>query len=168
MGLIAACAMAFGVLAGCGGSDNNATDEEIVHLTKPQYVRQANVICGANSGELKAEIEAGAGDLGGISRAAELAPIVPTVVVPSLEAQWKEIRALRIPTPIKDRHEIFVVLDVFKEVIEEATADPRGFTRHPTFVFVQQAADNYGLTECPGGLEMQEGIPALAGIPSSS
>jgi hypothetical protein len=141
-------AMAAGV-AGCGSSDDSS---DTTALTKQQFITQADAICKKGNTEIDAGFESFAEE-NDIPKnkepsKAEGKEIVETVIVPSLDTQSEEIRALGVPSG--DEDEISAMLDSLDESIEEAEEDPEAlFTaKSDPFAEPNELAQDYGLRVC--------------------
>jgi hypothetical protein len=123
------------VAAGCGGSSYKG-------LSKADYARQGNAICKAGS----VVINAGSKSLGPKSTKAQITQFVTGVLVPSVEGQIKDIRALKAPKADKDN--LAKILDEAQGVVDKIKADPALATEGNAFAAVNKKLSAYGLTEC--------------------
>lgn len=124
-GLIATLAgvLAVAIIAvGCGSSSDDSTSS----LTKAQFIAQADAICKKGNAEIESEFEAFAKKEGIKENeepsTAQGVEVSETVLIPNIENQAEEIRALEAPSG--NEEEISAMLDSLDEGIEEAEADP--------------------------------------------
>ena len=133
------------VQAGCGSSSSSSTSTKstatVPTITKAELVAKANAICTSGNGPLIAA----AGKLAGRPSRAEVAAIVKSAYVPSVEAQIREIRALGVPAGEQA---------IVTRMLKLAEADLKKLESNPalvnTDVFGSSArvAHPYGLTAC--------------------
>lgn len=124
-------ALAIGLIAGCGGGDDNSSTT----IPKKEFTAQANAICAKHHNKIIAEFDAYV-EKNGAPKANEregaLAAFKETVIIPSLEAEAEEFEALGLPKGGEEEVEdIWAGLDQGLEELEESgsksTARPAGF-----------------------------------------
>jgi hypothetical protein len=137
------------LVAGCGSSDDSTTDaaDNGETLTKAEFVKQANAICaGGNK-----EIENGFEELAEEEGISEKKPpseefqeeAIESVVIPGVQSQLDEIRALGFPDD-----EAEAIVESAEEDLEEAEEDPKTLGETDGFKETNKEARAYGLTVC--------------------
>ena len=143
-------ALAIGVVAaGCGGDGNDdessSTGTEAAALTKDEFVQEANAIC--KQGE--AELDQAGQELQGGPNSPEFEAFITDTLVPNIQGQIDDIRALGIPE--EDADEVNGYLDEAEARLDEVEADPALLTSgEDPFAEVNKKVGAYGLTECAG------------------
>lgn len=139
-GLLAAVVLA--IAAGCGEDDKKPAA-----LTKPVYVKQANAICGASSKKLDADVSRRLA--GGEPTPAQLKTIVDDIVVPSIQQELTQLRAL--PAPTGDEQTVEAIYDATDAALSKVKADPSTVVDEGAdgpFADANQKATAYGLSVC--------------------
>jgi hypothetical protein len=138
------------IAAGCGDDDDDG-DNGGEALTKEEFLAEGNAICA----EGNAELDAAAQELfqsGGRPTPEELETFATDNLVPSVQGQIDDIRALEAPEGDEDT--INSLLDQAEDVLAEVEADPEG-TLGPQasdpFAEVNTELQDYGLTTCGQG-----------------
>lgn len=137
-------------IVGCGGSGDSSTPT----IGKAAFIRQAKSVCTGTTEkvdsegyEVLQEVEASSGKTG---RAAE-AVFIPEWLVPALETEVEELRALG--TPPGDRARLDAIYKVLEEVTALAKSDPKRYLyeqanfKHP-YHEAQRLSAAYGIPEC--------------------
>jgi hypothetical protein len=139
--------VAIGLLAsGCGGGEAGAEP-----LDRVGFAEQANQICKRISGKLLA-------DLAAIGRREAIKPgynaeetqigVVTDALVPRLEEELKEIRALGVPTDAKKEAKAFLV--AMEKGIDNAKSKPKATLKgYIPYQGAEVIATSIGLIECP-------------------
>jgi ABC-type glycerol-3-phosphate transport system substrate-binding protein len=147
--LLAGVVVIAAVVAGCGNSDDSS---DTTALTKQQFIAQADAICKKGNDEIEEGFESFAKE-NDIPKNQEPndeqgKEIVETVIVPSVDTQSEEIRALGAPSG--DEDEITAMLDSLDEGIEEAEEDPESLfdSKSDPFADANKQAKAYGLKVC--------------------
>lgn len=136
------------IVAGCGGSDDESSS-----LTKTQFIAQADAICKKGNAEIESEFEAFT-KKNGIDEneepsKAQQAEVSEAILVPNIQSQSEEIRALEAPSG--DEDEISAMLDSLDEGVEEVEANPQApfESKQPDpFGPANKLAKEYGLKVC--------------------
>jgi hypothetical protein len=143
--LIALVALATGLVAvGCGdddGGDDTSTSEA---LTKEEFLAQGNAICKQGNAEIG---QAGEG-VQGPPGTPEFDAFVTDTLVPNIQGQIDDLRALGIPEA--DADQVNAMLDDVQDVVDQIEADP-GFateSKQDPLDPVTESLVAYGLTEC--------------------
>jgi hypothetical protein len=146
-------------IAGCGGDDettstttsgvSGATGVSGASLTHEEFVKQADAICLSGDKTLN-----GAGQsLGQSPTEADLEGFVDDTVVPALQGQYDAIAAL--PAPEGEEDQVDDLLSQLQDAIDTLADDPTlitaGDSADGPFADVNQAAQDFGLTECGDG-----------------
>lgn len=145
--LMLAGALAAGLIAvGCGGNDDESSDTgtEAAVLTKEEFIVQANAICEAGNAEINQAGEAQQGAPG----TPEFDAFVTDTLVPNVQGQIDDIRALGIPE--EDADQVNGLLDEAESILDEIAADPASVTQGDPFAPINQGLEDYGLTTCAG------------------
>ena len=142
-------ALAIGaVVAGCGGDDGNddessSTGTEAAALTHEEFVAEANQICKSGN----AEIDAAGQELQGGPNSPEFESFVTDTLVPNVQGQIDDIRALGIPE--EDADQMNAILDEAEQITDEIAADPTVLTSgKDPFASINQQLSEIGLTAC--------------------
>jgi hypothetical protein len=147
-GALIAAAMAIAlVVAGCGGGDSGTTAGSI---SKEKFMVKADAICKNGTERMQAAIFAALKhprDLTKVSQA-EQEKIVTTAMVPSVEREVKELRAL--PVPEGDEERVDAMITALEEGIETAERDTEAVTKSSDVLFgiSSRIAGEYGLKAC--------------------
>jgi hypothetical protein len=148
---IVACVLALGLIAaGCGDSDDGNDDSTegtgtsgaTETLSKAEFIEQGNEICKQGDKEIQAAGES----LGQGTSKEELDAFVTDELVPSVQGQIDDIRALGPPE--EDADLINGILDDAEAELDKLDADPSLIEQNNLFDEVNQQLDAYGLTEC--------------------
>jgi hypothetical protein len=132
------------LIAGCGSSSSTTSTKStatVPTITKAELVAKANAICTSGNGPLIAA----AGKLAGHPSRADVAAIVKSAYVPSVEAQIREIRALGVPAGEQA---------IVTRMLKLAEADLKKLESNPALVNTDvfggfaRVAHPYGLTAC--------------------
>lgn len=147
LAIFAAGFMALGLLiAGCGGGDSAAQQ-----IDKATFVKQANKICKQASGKFAAEltsISSRESAKPGYDFAKTQITIVKKVLIPGLEEELKEIRALGMPDEAKRDVEAF--LNAYQRSIDKVKAKPKAATGATIpYEAIELAGTAFGVSECP-------------------
>ncbi len=136
------------VAAGCGGGDDT-TSETSAALTKPEFIKQADAICGEASERSQTEAEEFADENDfTLNKANEkqLEEAVTAVLVPNLNEQAEDLTALGAPEGDEEQVEAITVS------LEDAAAE---IEDNPGLVFGAEVlkepsklAEEYGLKVC--------------------
>jgi uncharacterized protein with PIN domain len=126
--------------AGCGSSSKTASTTTAA-ITKAAFVAKANAICGKADPELSA---AGA-KLESRPPQAEIAALVKTTYLPSIQAQITSIKALGVPAG--EETTVANMLGLAQADVEKIKADP-SLIATDAFADFAKVAHPYGLTAC--------------------
>jgi hypothetical protein len=153
--LLAAAVVLASIAAGCGGSEDGTTDTSTAPaLTKAEFIKQANGICGRTNKQFEDEFERFA-EKETTSQSQELSnaqfrEAAETLFIPIVGQQLKEVRALGAPQG--DEQQVDKILSSAEKALQEARQDP-------TILFVEgdgpfaeanKLAGAYGLDKCGG------------------
>jgi hypothetical protein len=143
---VLALATALLALAGCGGSDSETGGEEATSsLTKAQFLKQGNAICG----QVFDEIDRKYGKLSNKSTEAELNEQAQEIVPPLVTRLVIRLRALGAPQGEEARVEkILVALEEGVETAEEDVSTVRGSQGEFAFEEGYEMLWAYGLDRC--------------------
>jgi hypothetical protein len=134
------------VVAGCGGGDDSETTET---LTKTEFIEQGDAICekANEQSENEAEEFAEENDFT-LEKASkeQIEEAVAEVLVPNLNGQVEDLRALGAPEGDEDQvEEILVSLEGAADEIEE---DPGLVYEEETLEEPSKLAEDYGFEVC--------------------
>ena len=125
--------------AGCGGGGDD-------NLSKSEFVAQGNAICKKGN----AEINTAAKKLNKNSTPAQLKSFATDTIVPSVESQISQIRALDEPSA--DQDQVNAILDEADAALAKVKANPTLITSNADpFAKANKKAKAYGLTVCGSG-----------------
>ena len=134
------------VIAGCGGGDTSTTQEKAsIPQEKATFLEQADAICANGNRKLKVANEQAFGNQQANQADVEL--FVRTKIVPIVQAQVDQIRALAIPSG--DQAAVREMLDAAQSDVEKAKREPELLAQNkPVFEDANELASDYGLTAC--------------------
>lgn len=127
--------------AGCGSSSPSATTTAAAAITKAEFVSKANQICGSADPLLSA----GAAKLATLRSEAQIAAVVRSTYVPSIEAQITQIRALG--TPPGATTTVASMLQLVSADLAKLKSNPM-LVNTDAFADFAKVAHPYGLTAC--------------------
>jgi hypothetical protein len=148
--LLLAAVMALAVVAaGCGSSSDDDSTEGAVALTKAEFIKQGDQICKQAGEDSQAEAEEFADEndfeLEKASKE-QLEEAIDQVLVPVLNNQVEEIKALGAPEGDEDQVEAILV--ALEDGSDEVAADPsRAFEADP-LKQAKRLAQGYGFKVC--------------------
>lgn len=153
--LLAGAAAIALVAAGCGSSDDSTTTASI---TKSQLIKQGDAICEAGNEEINEGFESFPGlKENKEPTEAQQTEITKTILLPSVQKQIDEIRALGAPSG--EEEEVTEILDTVEGAVEEGEEDPTSFFGEEgggVFEEGNKMAQEYGFKVC-GNEEEEEG-----------
>jgi hypothetical protein len=135
------------LIVACGSGSDDPQE-----IDKATFTKQANEICQRATGRLAAQV-------GSMSTKAEEKPdydytkdqtvIVKEALIPNLEEELREIRALGIPAEARKDTEAFLVAS--QKVIDWLKARPQALIEGqvPPYAKAEVAGTKFGVTECP-------------------
>jgi hypothetical protein len=140
------CSLALGpLIAGCGGGSSES------QIDKAAFVKQADEICKRTSGKLAAEVTAAVQKESaqpGASRTKIQLTLVKGTLIPGLESELEEIRALGIPDEGTTQVQAF--FKAIQKMIAKAEADPEAFANQGSpYEGAELAGRRYGISACP-------------------
>lgn len=103
------------VLAGCGGGDDEG-------LSKADYVAQADAICQKADDASSKELTAASQKLGENPTPEQQAEVVTSVLLPSIETQLKDLKALGRPKGEEDAAD--ALYESLGNAVEKGKSDP--------------------------------------------
>jgi hypothetical protein len=138
------------VIMGCGGGDDDEATAS--SITKAEFIKQADAAC--EKGEKQMQVAFGAfsqeKQQEGVNKPTpELYDeLVAAVVVPPIEQEADEIRALGAPDGDEEQIDAFV--EAREESIEIAEGEPKAIISNSDVIFGKSSklADAYGLENC--------------------
>jgi hypothetical protein len=146
--LLVAGALALGLIAaGCGGDDNdndNGTTSTAAAISKEEFVAKGNQICKQGNGE----VEQAGKQLGQNVNEAQLEDFAANTLVPNIQGQIDDVRALGAPAG--EEQQVTAFLDGAQADLDQLKADPAKIKDDSLFNDVDQHAKALGLTECAG------------------
>jgi hypothetical protein len=150
--LMLGCIVAVGLIAaGCGSDDNGNDDssssssgtgtDTTASLSKAQWIEQADAICK----ESNATIEAGSP--GNDATAQEVDAYVTDTIVPAVQSQLDDIRALGTPTEEGDQAD--AIIQEAQTALDQLKADPTALSKgQDPFADANADAQSFGMKEC--------------------
>lgn len=136
------------LVAGCGGGDDT-TDSETVTLTKTEFIKQGDAICKEANEDNEAEAEEYAEENGFTLEKAskdQIEEAVAAVLVPSLEKQADELKALGAPEGDEDEVEAIIV--ALEDATGEIEDDPSSIFTGKSLDKPNKLAGAYGFKVC--------------------
>ncbi len=131
----------FSVFAiGCGSSDDSSDSAP----TKAEYITQADAICKESGDELQATIKSTFGNEQPTD--AEIVSFTEDEIIPSLEGQLDDLRALTPPESDADSPDD--IYNALEDSINTLKDDPAQSTSSDAFKEANDLANAYGMTEC--------------------
>ena len=131
----------FSVFAiGCGSSDDSSDSAP----TKAEYITQADAICKEPGDELQATITSTIGNEQPTD--AEIVSFTEDEIIPSLEGQLDDLRALTPPEADADSPDD--IYNALEDSINTLKDDPAQSTNSDAFKEANDLANAYGMTEC--------------------
>lgn len=148
--LCGACALAL-LAAGCGGGGDETTTT--ASLSKAQFIKKADGICASAEKEVEGEFESFAKE----HKLSEKQPpshgeseeAATSILIPSIEGQVEDIRALGAPAGEEEKVE--ELLTAVEDALDKAKQDPAAFIEtegEGDFAHANKLAREYGLTVC--------------------
>jgi hypothetical protein len=141
-------------ISGCGGSDSSSGSSG--SLSKEEFVTQANAICaeGKKKGLAAMSVYVKHHEAAGQANKAKLtliAEAIKAVLLPSVQTQVDEIRALG--TPEGDEKQVAAFLAATEDAIESSSKRPAsaGPNFGPNFKRSAELGHEYGLNGCAYG-----------------
>lgn len=148
LSLIAAAALATGLIAaGCGGDDDESSDSgtEATTLTKAEFITEADAICAQGNQEIDQAFQTLSKD----PSQAQFDEVVTVTVIPSIQGQIDDIRALGAPEG--DEDQISAALDSAQEATDKVEEDP-SILNDPQgedpYTEAEKLLREYGITKC--------------------
>jgi hypothetical protein len=142
------------IVAGCGGDNNNTTTT----LSKQEFLKKGNAICRkANQDVNKAGrlifltgVKKGQKP-SGPPPAAKFKKFADTILIPSIQSQINQIRALGVPPG--DQAQVKAILDAAQAALNKGKQDPTLLegNKSTPFAKANKLALAYGLTVCGSG-----------------
>ncbi len=140
--------LALGAIAivGCGGNDDTSTTTAAI--SKDDFITQGNQICAEGNKAFNAAAQEAFS--GGKPTDAEMSKFVDETVVPTVQGQIDDLRALGVPAG--DEDQVNAILDAAQSGVDALEADPTLFSSGSgdPFAEANKLANDYGLTECGG------------------
>jgi hypothetical protein len=147
---IAALVAVAAIVAGCGSGGD--TTDEMVTLTKTEFIKQGDAICkqGNEASEKEAEEFAEDNDFK-LEKASkeQLEEAVSEVLVPNLEGQIEELEALGAPKG--DEGKVEAIVSSLEEATSEIEDDPGLVFQGDVLKKPSKLADDYGFKVCGEG-----------------
>jgi hypothetical protein len=135
------------VVAGCGGGGSSTSTSSI---SKAQFIKKADAVCATGNKRLEADFAAFLQEKKNLRdpSEADFEELVGKVVVPNLDREIKEIRALGVPSG--DEDEVGEIVTAIEEGLETAENDPKAAVNSSEAVFgvSSRLAKEYGLEVC--------------------
>jgi len=138
------------LIAGCGDDDEASGDAP--PISKAAFVKRANAVCEERISRVVDQITASLKDPAQASKdgGGKVAEdeLVSAAVVPALQSEVEEIRALGAPEG--DEAQVEAILEATEEVIANAEAEPEVLTESKEpYKAPEKLATEYGLIACP-------------------
>jgi hypothetical protein len=143
------------IAAGCGGSSDDGEEITASSLSKAEFIARADAICAKgqrqverNFGAYAKETDLKVQQITKKPTKEQVNGLVNTVLVPAIEEEIAEIRALGAPAGDEDKIE--AMLEAMEEGIETAEGLPQKVLEQTGIAFGigSRLAKEYGLTTC--------------------
>lgn len=137
-------------VVGCGGGDDS-TDSSAAALTKSEFIKEADAICGDANEQGEEEAEQFAEENGfTLEKASEeqIEEAISAVLVPSLNQQAEEISALGAPEG--DEEKVEAIITSLEDAATEVEDDPGTVIDGTALEEPGQLAEDYGFKVCGG------------------
>jgi hypothetical protein len=135
--------------AGCGSNDKNGGTGGSSSLSKAEFVRRGNAICAAGNKETEAQGQKLFGGQRKKPSKSQLTQFAATVLIPSVQKQVDQIRALGAPKG--DEAKVKAIVDAAQQGIDKGKQNPLALTGQSggdPFKKANALARAYGLTVC--------------------
>jgi len=144
--LLAAAAVVALIVAGCGGSDSGNAST----ISKAAFVKKADAICQKGTERMQRAFLSFLNEHKDLKRPSksEYEKLVGSLLIPSVEREVKELRALGAPG--EDEGTVNAIVNALEEGIETAENDPKAVTNNSDVIFgiASRLAGEYGLKAC--------------------
>lgn len=136
------------LLAGCGGSN---TDSGRSSLSKEEFIAKADAVCAKTNKRMEAELGkflTSGEQITNLSKA-DNERFVTKVLIPNLEKEIDELKALGVPTEDEERAKAMIA--ALEEGLETAEADPKALAASSSDIvygIASRLAGEYGLKVC--------------------
>jgi hypothetical protein len=150
--LMLGCVVAAGLIAaGCGSDDNGNDDsssstsgtgtDTTASLSKAQWIEQADAICKESNDTIEA------GSPGNDATSQEVDAYVTDTIVPAVQSQLDDIRALGTPTEEGDQAD--AIIQEAQTALDQLKSDPTALSKgQDPFADANADAQAFGLKEC--------------------
>jgi len=143
--LVAAALTVALAVPGCGGGGSSSSS-----ISKEKFVAKADAICKKGTERMQAAIFAALKHPQNLTKVgqAEQEKIVTTAMVPSINREVRELRAL--PVPEGDEEKVDAMISALEEGVQTAERDPEAVTKSSDVVFgiSSRIAGEYGAEAC--------------------
>ncbi|HXS33720.1 MAG TPA: hypothetical protein VN758_08115 [Solirubrobacterales bacterium] len=148
--IVAALTIALIAAAGCGGGGDDGT----ASITKAEFVKQANAVCGKAQKQLESGLQAFIAGLKGEEPTdptgieAARAEAAETILLPIMHRKVEEFRSLAAPPGDEDR--VKAIVKALEEEDEKAEKQPEQAVKYEVEGFgrADNLANEYGLSGC--------------------
>jgi hypothetical protein len=149
-GLALLAALTVGVcVAGCGSSSSTTT-ETTAAITKAEFVAKGNAICVKGEKAQEAEINAYVKKNGLENKKpskAQEAELVETVLIPNVQSQIDDVKALGAPSG--EEQQVSSALELSQQALEKIEANPNlAFGKENVFAAAGKQLHAVGLKKC--------------------
>ena len=141
---------------GCGGSGGKEADEATASpLSVAAFIKRADAACSKRQSEAQAKFlayskEAAKPSESSAEREAHIIKVAETIVVPELQREVEDIKALGVPEGRED--EVKAILQAIEAGIEKARAHPELVLESSTYLEpAGKLARKFGLKVCGAG-----------------
>ncbi len=150
--LIAAVIAAALLIAGCGGGGDESSAN--VSISKEDFIAKADAICKQGNKQMERELfkflrESGTGGSLRKPSVEQNEKFIETVLIPNLQREIKEIKALGVPEGDEEKVEAMIAaLEEGLETAEDETETVAAGTSDIVFGIASRLAGEYGLETC--------------------
>ena len=150
--LLAAVMALAAIAAGCGSSSDDDSTEVTVALTKTEFIKQGDEICKQAEEDSEAEAEEFAEENDFVLEKAskeQLEEAIDQVLVPALNGQVEEIKALGAPEG--DEEQVEAIIVALEDGADEVADDPGLAFEGKPLKKATELAEDYGFKVCGEG-----------------
>lgn len=136
------------LLAGCGGGSG---DSSTASISKEEFIKKASVVCKKGTARMQHAVLKFLRHGREVKRptTAQSVKLVGTVIVPSVQQEIKEIKALGVPSG--DEEKVNAIVGALEEGVETAENDPQAVVKGSSdvvFGIASRIASEFGITAC--------------------
>jgi hypothetical protein len=151
-GMALAAILVFGLgAAGCGSSKSKSSSTSTPALTKAEFLKKGNAICKKGNRQIGTVANKLFRKRGPKPSKARLTRFATHTLIPSVQSQINQVRALG--PPARDKAKVNAIISSAQSALDKGKKDPVLLTSNGPGPFkkANRLAKSYGLTACAGG-----------------